>query len=460
MGKSQPQAPAAPDPNTIINAATAANKDAATYQSGLNNVNYTGPQGVVSYNQASPGRWTENVQLNPTEQATYDMANNVQYRAAKIADNQLLNIGNVLGQGLQTPTFQNGPGVGNLQYSYDQGGQIQRGYNPGGQIQTDVAPTYSPFVGVGQYSPQGAQADPHAGMHYDQSSGWIPAQAFGEDPTGHPGQMYDPSQGWVTADSRAVAPPQPQGTQMGFNDPYASIFSNPVATTQLATYANARQMLDPQWNQASEQQAAQLAAQGLTPGSAAYNNAMQVFGNNRAQAYNDAIFGAIGAGNTEQNTLFGQNLNSMQAHNSAQQQQNQQNLQAMQAGNQAQLQQNQENAAAAAFNNSTWGQNWQEQFANTQLANQNAQQHFQDTAYASQLPINEFTALMGNTQVGMPPSSPAQNTSVAAPDVTGAYGLQAQVNQANYAAAMQNYQSSLGGLFNLGSAAIGAIPFI
>ena len=65
-------------------------------------------------------------------------------------------------------------------------------------------------------------------------------------------------------------------------------------------------------------------------------------------------------------------------------------------------------------------------------------------------------ALMAGSQVAAPPSGPAQNTTVANPDVTGAYGLNAQVNQANYASQMQNYQSGLGGLFNLGSSAIGA----
>ena len=109
MGKSKPTPPPAPDPNQIIGAETNANQQSALFQSGLNNVNYSGPQGNVSYEMNSPGRWTENVQLNPTEQATYDVADNAQYRAAKVADQQILNVGDALqNSNLQTPQLQTG----------------------------------------------------------------------------------------------------------------------------------------------------------------------------------------------------------------------------------------------------------------------------------------------------------------------------------------------------------------
>jgi len=471
LGKSAPTPPPAPDPNQIIDASTQANQQSALFQSGLNNVNYSGPQGNVSYEMNSPGRWTENVQLNPTEQATYDMADNAQYRAAKVADQQILNVGNALqNSNLQVPQLQTSAPAGALQTSYASGGPVQYGYNPGGAIQSQVAPTYSPFVGAGaqsapaQQAAQAAQADAHAGMHYDQSSGWIPTQAFGVDSSGaHPGMMYDPSSGWVQADSRAVQPaqaPTPPGgstASSGQASPYASMLADPVAATQLATYANARQMLDPQWSQAAEQQQAQLTAQGLNPNSTAYQNAMQIFGGQQNQAYDQAIFNAINAGNAEQNTLFGQNLSAGQFANQAQAQQYGENQGLAQFYNSAQGQVNAQNAAAAAFNNQSLGQSWQEQYANAQLANQAAQQQFQDQAYATQLPINEFTALMGSTQVGMPQSAPTQSTQVQPANALGAYELQSNAAQNTYDQQMQAYEDSLKGLYGLGSSALGGL---
>jgi hypothetical protein len=105
------------------------------------------------------------------------------------------------------------------------------------------------------------------------------------------------------------------------------------------------------------------------------------------------------------------------------------------------------------------GQNWQEQYQNAGLNNQAAQQLFQDQAYAQQLPINDFNALMSSSQVGMPPTAPAQNTPVSPANVLGAYGLQQSALQNTYDAQMQNQQSGLTGLFNLGSAALKLAPF-
>ena len=61
---------------------------------------------------------------------------------------------------------------------------------------------------------------------------------------------------------------------------------------------------------------------------------------------------------------------------------------------------------------------------------------------------------MGSTQVGMPQSAPAQNTQVQPVNTLGAYQLQQQALQDNYAEQLKNNQSGLTGLFNLGSAAL------
>jgi hypothetical protein len=67
---------------------------------------------------------------------------------------------------------------------------------------------------------------------------------------------------------------------------------------------------------------------------------------------------------------------------------------------------------------------------------------------------------MSSGQVQAPQSTPTQ-TSVAPTNVLGAYQLQQNGQQANYQAQLQNYNAGLGGLFNLGSAALTAFaPFI
>jgi hypothetical protein len=174
----------------------------------------------------------------------------------------------------------------------------------------------------------------------------------------------------------------------------------------------------PQMQQAAEQEQAQLTAQGLNPNDAAYQNAMTLFGNQQAQEYAQTANNAVQAGNAEQNTLFGQQ------------------------------------AAQGQFANAAQSQAFGEGQSNAALYNAANQQDFTNSAYAQELPINEFNSLMSSGQVNAPTSTPAQ-TSVSPTDVLGAYGLQAQQEQNAYASQLAQYQSGLGGLFSLGSAAIG-----
>ena len=226
-----------------------------------------------------------------------------------------------------------------------------------------------------------------------------------------------------------------------------------------AAYAQAVSQLDPQWAQNTEQQQAQLTAQGLNPNDAAFQNSMTLFNNAKANAYNQANFSAIGAGDAEQNTLFGQQAQAGQFANAAQAQGFGQNQAQANFGNAAAAEQFAQNQGQAGFSNAAQSQAFGQNQANASLYNAAAQQQFQDQAYAQQLPINEFDALMSSGQVQAPSSTPAQ-TSVAPTNVLGAYQLSQNAAQANYQAQLQSYNSGLGGLFNLGSAALSAAPFI
>lgn len=184
-------------------------------------------------------------------------------------------------------------------------------------------------------------------------------------------------------------------------------------------YAAQMGLLQPQMQQQAEQQQAQLTAQGLNPNDAAYQNSQQLFGNQQAQEQAQVANNAVQSGNAEQNLLFGQQ------------------------------------AAQGQFANSAQSQGFGEGQANAGLYNAANQQVFNNTAYGQELPINEFNSLMSSGQVNAPSSTPAQ-TSVNPTNALGAYSLQAQQQQNQYQAQLQQYQSGLGGLFNLGSAALGA----
>lgn len=187
-----------------------------------------------------------------------------------------------------------------------------------------------------------------------------------------------------------------------------------------AAYAAQTQYLNPQWSQASEQEQSTLANQGLNPNSAAYQNAMQIFGNQENQAYQGAANAAVTAGDAEQNTLFGQELQQGEFANTAQAQQ--------------------------------FGQ----ALSNAQLGDATQQTAGQEAAYAQQLPINEFDALMSSGQVALPQAGQYTPSQAGATNVLGAYQLAGQQAQQAYQDNLATYGSSLGGLFNMGTAALAA----
>lgn len=223
---------------------------------------------------------------------------------------------------------------------------------------------------------------------------------------------------------------------------------------QNAAYTQAQSRLDPQFAQSQNALETQLANQGLSQNSDAYQTAMQNYGRTKNDAYQTAENNAVTQGNAAAQQLFDQSATQGQFANSAAAQQyaqnqgqaqfnnttaNQdysQNLGAAQFGNQAQAQQNQQNQSAATFGNQA-----------------NAQQ-FSQNAYAQNLPINQFSGLLGLGQVGTPTGVGYTPSQVAPTDVVGANALATQAAQANASRAAQSQSGLMGGLFSLGSAAL------
>src|SRR5262249_52324521 len=125
-----------------------------------------------------------------------------------------------------------------------------------------------------------------------------------------------------------------------------------------------------------------------------------------------------------------------------------------QFANTAQQQQYQNALSSTQLENAAQQQQYQNALSSNTFANQAEQQAFQQQAYAQSLPINEFASLESGGQVAMPAGATYTPTQVAPTNVLGAYDLNSQVAEQNYAQQMQNYSGGLGGLFNLGAAAL------
>ena len=188
--------------------------------------------------------------------------------------------------------------------------------------------------------------------------------------------------------------------------------------------------LQPQIDQGNERLQAQLANQGIAPGTEAYNRAMQQQG----QKTNDLLTQAQLAGSQVQNQMFGQNL------------------QAGQFGNTALTQQNQNQLANLGFNNQAGQQGFANQLAGTQANNAALQQNYQQALAQRNLPLQQLGAFQTATQPGY--VNPYSQAAVAGPDYLGAYttskaaDIAASNAQAAKTANLQN------GLFGLGSSAI------
>ena len=172
---------------------------------------------------------------------------------------------------------------------------------------------------------------------------------------------------------------------------------------QDAAYKSATQYLDPQFSQEQEQLDSQLRNSGAQPGSAAYDNAMKLFTNQKQQAYSNAEDQAVQQGLQEQQALYGESANTNQ-------------------------------------------QLFQEAATEQGAHNQATGQQFGQRVEAQQLPLSEYETLTGGSATPAPASfglgggAPGGAGSVAAPDLMGAFNNQyaGQLAQYNANAASTN----------------------
>lgn len=279
-----------------------------------------------------------------------------------------------------------------------------------------------------------------------------------------------------------------------------------VQQAQNAAYGSQTQYLDPQFQQSHEALDNQLANQGITRGSEAYDTAQKNLGLQQQQAYSNAQMNAVQAGNQEQNTLFGQGLQQGNFTNSAQQQaynqlfnnagfqnnanqqafgqtlaggqfgnqaandayqqlfnsgqfQNQANQQAFgqsaaqgQFNNQANAQGYQQGMGTAAFNNDAQSQLFGQNTTNANLQNSANAQALQQMMALRNQPLNEYNALATGAQVQTPTFGSYAQAPVATTNVAGITNDAYQQQLAAYQQQMQGINN----LYSLGGSALGA----
>jgi hypothetical protein len=215
------------------------------------------------------------------------------------------------------------------------------------------------------------------------------------------------------------------------------------------------QRLQPQIAQSEERLQAQLANQGIVPGTEAYNRAMMQQG----QKTNDLLTQAQLAGQNVQQNMFGQALQGGQFANQAMLGQNQAQLGNVALSNQAAQQNYANQLAANQQNNAAMQQMFANQQAGAGLSNQAQQQAYNQAMTNYNLPLNTLSALRSGSQVQNPTFvNSAQQATTQGADILGAnqMGYNAQMGNFNaQQAAQQGLNSGLMGLGGtLGAAAI------
>ena len=182
----------------------------------------------------------------------------------------------------------------------------------------------------------------------------------------------------------------------------------------------------------------QMLNEGHVRGNEGYDRGMQ----QNSQAENDAM---------SQAALHGIGLDmgaNQQGYNQA--------LQSGQFGNQATAQQFGQNVQAGQFGNQASGQQFNQGLQAGQFGNTSQQQMLAQALMERARPLNEVTALMSGSQIQNPQFQGYQGGNVAAPNVAGAAGQQAQWNQNLYNAGVGQANAGNANMTALGSAALTA----
>ena len=214
-------------------------------------------------------------------------------------------------------------------------------------------------------------------------------------------------------------------------------------TAQQAAYKQQTAYLDPQYANQQHDLTNQLTQQGIMQNSDAWNRAMDDFGRQKTQAYQNANDNSVAQGNAAEAQLYGQGLSSNQ--NAFSQAMGNANL-----ANTASAQQAQQNLASMMAQNSAQNQ----QFGQS-LAARN--QYNNELMTLQQNPLNMYNALRTGSQVQAPGFGGTPQTNVAPTDVMSAYNNAFNGQMGAYNGQIANNNANTSAAASIGSAALMAM---
>jgi hypothetical protein len=213
--------------------------------------------------------------------------------------------------------------------------------------------------------------------------------------------------------------------------------------------------LQPQLAQQSAATAQQLANQGITPGSEAYNNAMREQQQGQNDLLSQAALQGIGLDMSANQQGYGQAMGQAGLYNQAMGQGYGQSMGAQQLANQAIAQNYGQAGTSAGLYNQAAAQQFNQNLGAAQFGNTATQQAYQQQLAQYNQPLNQIAALMGGSQIQAPQFQQYSGGG----QIGAAPVAQAATNQGNYNTAAYNSQmGALGGLYSgLGSLGGGAL---
>jgi hypothetical protein len=428
MGKSS--APA-PDYTGAAAQTAAGNMDNLKYQTQANRPDMVTPWGTSTWTQGTNAdgsgnnQWSNVVKLSPDQQAALDAQQKVQANQSNLAQTLQGQVASTMAGGFKAPDFGSAmSGVPSVQSNFSSfnpsgvGGVNQSSYNP-----------YA-FTGGAQAVNQNFRGGPQQQTQFNSGT-----QALNQNfSSGAPPVNTDPSAYTSGAGSTNLNAPQ-------FSDANAQAGAS-------AAYNASTELLKDQWGQDTSAMDSKLRLQGLTPGSEAYDNAMQNLTRTQAQQQNQIANQSVVTGNNMANQNYASALQGYQSGNAAQNQAFGQGITSFGAGNTAIGQQYGQDLGAAQFNNTATNQqfgnslsayNAQNQAANTQFGNN--LQGYQATNDARTQALNnglsQYQAQLQGQNAYNTAQGQAYNQALAG------YGANATAQQNSNAAQAQAYQQAL-----------------
>ena len=300
---------------------------------------------------------------------------------------------------------------------------------------------------------------------------------------GQPGSVSPPPVAGQYGLAGTVSPNQPQAQGgVGGPDLATSLNLGGVANMPVNAGMTGQQAimnrLEPSLARQRTSTETQLINQGLRPGSEAYNNAIQLLGQQENDARQQAVLEGLNLDLGANQQGYGQALSSGQFGNQAQLAGFGANLQNQQAQNQAIAQNFGQGSSAQAMQNQAIGQNFGQGLSSSQAANAVLAQQYNQGLQSAQfgntaqqqalaqalqqynLPVNMISALMSGSQIQNPQFQAYQGQNVAPAPIAQATAQQGAFDQNVYNQQVASANANTVGLYGLGGAALGAYGMI